>query len=101
MISFFYSTPASLLTAMGFAVTTLNIVMLVVALAWAFGVAILVYLLPAFIAEERKHQHRIPTFLLNLLMGWTFVGWVVSLVWAAMPMSPPPLPSTEIERQAA
>jgi Superinfection immunity protein len=74
LIDLCYSTAAKLLTAAGFDVTAPNIVALTVALVVLGGVSILLYSLPAIIAEERKHQHGVPIFLLNLLLGWTFLG---------------------------
>lgn len=40
------------------------------------------YLFPTIIAACRSH-HNLPAILaLNLLLGWTFLGWVASLIWA-------------------
>lgn len=40
------------------------------------------YLLPAAVAIFRAH-HNLPALVaLNLLLGWTLVGWVAALVWA-------------------
>ena len=41
-----------------------------------------VYFLPSLIAFAREHKNRIAIFLLNLLLGWTVLGWVSSLVWS-------------------
>ena len=41
-----------------------------------------VYFLPALIAFSRQHKNKIAIFLLNLLLGWTVLGWVGSLVWS-------------------
>ena len=41
-----------------------------------------VYFLPSFIAFSRQHKNKIAIFLLNLLLGWTVLGWVGSLVWS-------------------
>ncbi len=41
---------------------------------------VLVYFLPAIVASGKKNSGAI--FVLNLLLGWTFVGWVIALVWA-------------------
>ena len=41
-----------------------------------------IYLLPTTIAANRKHNNTAPIFLVNLLLGWTFLGWVIALVWA-------------------
>jgi len=42
------------------------------------------YFLPTLIAFLRQHKNKPAIFLLNLLLGWTVLGWVVSLVWSAM-----------------
>ena len=42
------------------------------------------YFLPSLIAFLRRHKNKIAIFLLNLLLGWTVLGWVVSLVWSVM-----------------
>lgn len=41
------------------------------------------YLLPTIVAIFSKHKNTVAVFFLNLLLGWTFIGWVVALVWAA------------------
>lgn len=46
-------------------------------------VAFVAYFLPAFIASHRKHPNAAPIFLIDLLLGWTFIGWLVALIWAA------------------
>ena len=30
----------------------------------------------------RRHNDKIPIFIVNILLGWTFIGWVVALVWS-------------------
>lgn len=45
---------------------------------------VVLYFLPAFIAFLRQHKNKLAIFLLNLLLGWTVLGWVISLVWSAM-----------------
>jgi hypothetical protein len=44
-----------------------------------------VYFFPAIIAGKRKHRAVLAIFVLNFCLGWTFVGWVISLVWACTP----------------
>ena len=41
-----------------------------------------IYLLPTIIAFARKNPNKIAIMALNILLGWTFIGWVISLVWA-------------------
>lgn len=48
----------------------------------AFSLALL--FLPTLIARSRNHPHVSAIFLVNLFFGWTFIGWVVSFIWACM-----------------
>jgi hypothetical protein len=48
----------------------------------AAGVAIAVYFIPSFGAGRRNHRNANAILALNLLLGWTFVGWAIALVWA-------------------
>jgi len=43
-----------------------------------------VYFLPSLIATGRRHRQSNAIFALNLLAGWTFIGWVAAIVWALM-----------------
>ena len=45
-------------------------------------VGVLLYFVPFVVAVQRDHNQRTAIGVLNLLLGWTFVGWVVALVWA-------------------
>lgn len=42
----------------------------------------ILYLIPTLVAAVRKHHNSTAIFVLNLFLGWSFVGWVASLVWA-------------------
>ena len=42
------------------------------------------YFLPTFVAFLRQHKNKLAIFLLNLLLGWTALGWVGSLIWSIM-----------------
>ncbi|MEN8613689.1 superinfection immunity protein [Dehalogenimonas sp. THU2] len=48
----------------------------------SFIISLVIYFLPTTIAIARKRRNTGAIFLLNLLLGWTFIGWVVALVWA-------------------
>ena len=43
---------------------------------------ITIYFVPAIIAAGRKHHQAGAIFVLNLLAGWTVLGWIVAVVWA-------------------
>lgn len=40
------------------------------------------YFLPAFIGYSRRHPSCHGILALNLLLGWTLLGWVVAIVWS-------------------
>ena len=51
----------------------------------AFGlsvVGLIVYFIPAIIAHTRNNIQSKAIFVLNLLLGWTALGWIAALVWA-------------------
>lgn len=43
---------------------------------------IIVYLLPMIVATQRDHRNTTAITVLNIFLGWTFLGWVIALVWA-------------------
>lgn len=49
-------------------------------LAFVFGVAM--YFLPAIVAHHRQHVSSGAIFLVNLLLGWSIIGWVICFAWA-------------------
>lgn len=40
------------------------------------------YLAPTFIAAGREHHNWGAIIVINLFLGWTFIGWVVALAMA-------------------
>jgi hypothetical protein len=40
------------------------------------------YFIPSLVARDRMHPSLQAVFALNLLLGWTLLGWVAALVWA-------------------
>jgi hypothetical protein len=53
---------------------------------WSVGLGLAVvgalYFAPALTAFVRKHPNRLAILFLNGLLGWTFFGWAIALVWA-------------------
>jgi len=45
-----------------------------------FLVCVLLYFLPSIIAHRK--QAFLGVFLVNLLLGWTGIGWIAALIWA-------------------
>ena len=42
-----------------------------------------IYSMPMLIACYRRHVNFAPIVLVNLLLGWTLIGWLFALIWAA------------------
>lgn len=54
---------------------------IILGLALSAG-ALAVYFLPTVIAYARVKRNIWAIFALNLLLGWSVIGWVIALVWA-------------------
>ncbi|WP_066338364.1 superinfection immunity protein [Azohydromonas lata] len=48
-----------------------------------FVAALALYMSPTALALQRRHRNRVAIGVVNLLLGWTFLGWVGALVWAS------------------
>jgi len=42
-----------------------------------------VYFLPAVSAYSRRHRNKDAILILNLLLGWTVLGWIIAAVWCS------------------
>ncbi|MCL1885621.1 MAG: superinfection immunity protein [Dehalococcoidia bacterium] len=60
---------------------------------WLFGsvfviiisiISVVIYFLPTIIAVLRHHRNALAVFLVNLFFGWTFIGWVIALIWSVI-----------------
>lgn len=47
------------------------------------------YFLPTIVATLRNHRNAGAIVAVNVLLGWTFIGWVVALVWSMTNPAPP------------
>ena len=52
---------------------------------WSLGIVLIIgiYFLPGIVAHIRDHHQVNAIVLLNIFLGWTLLGWVIALVWAA------------------
>jgi len=41
-----------------------------------------IYFIPTWVAYSNKKKNAEAISILNFLLGWTFIGWVIALVWA-------------------
>lgn len=46
------------------------------------ALVLFIYFLPWIVARSRNHRNTTAIVVLNLFLGWTFIGWVIALVWA-------------------
>lgn len=44
-----------------------------------------VYLLPTWVAIIRGKRAMFAILVLNVLLGWSLIGWIVALVWSLTP----------------
>lgn len=58
------------------------------------------YLAPVWIALARAHPDARGIATLNLLLGWTVIGWIVAMMWALsrMPGEAPAMPGPAFRR---
>ena len=45
-------------------------------------ISLAIYFVPIIIAYVRRHNNFVAICLLNIFTGWTFLGWLASLLWA-------------------
>lgn len=45
-------------------------------------IVVLLYFVPSIVAASRKVSNAGSVFVINLLLGWTMIGWVVALAMA-------------------
>ena len=46
------------------------------------------YFFPSIVAYRREHRQREAILLLNLLLGWTLLGWIGALIWSVTASEP-------------
>ena len=45
---------------------------------------LILYFIPSIVATAGDRKNVNAIFILNLLLGWTIIGWIVALVWACI-----------------
>jgi hypothetical protein len=53
----------------------------------AFLGALMLYLAPSIVADAREREDAFAVTMVNILLGWTVIGWFGALVWARHPVS--------------
>jgi hypothetical protein len=57
---------------------------------FVLGLLVAVYFAPCLIAGIRNHHQSGSILVINLFLGWTFIGWVVALAMACSAVRQPP-----------
>ncbi|MCU0653584.1 MAG: superinfection immunity protein [Candidatus Pacebacteria bacterium] len=68
--------------------------------ALMFVLFLSVYFLPTLVAIIRGKRNIGAIFVLNLLLGWSFIGWVLALVWALVRDTDPSNPAQSMQPPA-
>jgi len=55
-------------------------------------IGVMLYFVPTVIAVKREKHNRLAIAGLNIVLGWTVIGWGAALVWALL--KDKPLPQT-------
>jgi hypothetical protein len=48
----------------------------------AISLSVATYMLPTLIAIKRHHRRAFSVAVLDILLGWTIVGWAIALIWS-------------------
>lgn len=45
-------------------------------------IILVIYFIPAITGYMAKKKNKQAILVLNLLLGWSIIGWIIALVWA-------------------
>ncbi len=48
----------------------------------SFWLLVVLYFAPVVIAVMRRHPQAMAIMMLDLLLGWTVIGWIAALIWS-------------------
>lgn len=80
--------------AISFAIGSGNNAAAMIATFVFFPSALVLYFYPSICAMN-EHPKATPIFALNLLAGWTFIGWIAAFIWALNRPDPAASPAAE------
>ena len=47
-------------------------------------IVVFIYMLPTLLAYGREHPRRMDIAVVNILFGWTLIGWFAVFFWAVL-----------------
>jgi cytochrome c biogenesis protein CcdA len=66
----------------GVIMAAVAVYLMILATIAVIAVAVLIYFLPTIIAYKKNHANRVIILVLNIVFGWTFLGWIGCLIWS-------------------
>ena len=54
----------------------------VTSLIFIIIITALIYFIPTVVCLIRKHTYKFYVICLNIILGWTLIGWIASLIWS-------------------
>lgn len=54
----------------------------VTSLIFMIIITALIYFIPTVVCLIRKHTYKFYIIFINIVLGWTLIGWIVSLIWS-------------------
>ncbi|MCK9188733.1 superinfection immunity protein [Acidithiobacillus sp.] len=53
---------------------------------WLLGaiLGLFIYFIPSIIAAARHHEHFLWVLVLNIVLGWSGIAWMILIVWAIL-----------------
>jgi hypothetical protein len=64
---------------------------------FVWAIVLTIYFIPAMLATGRKATHASYIRVLNLLTGWTIIGWIAAFIWAVVDEQLPPKPVLQVQ----
>lgn len=50
--------------------------------------ALMFYMIPSVVAYARGHRSVLAIIAVNILLGWSFLGWIIAFVWSLSDSAP-------------
>ncbi|MGR2929340.1 superinfection immunity protein [Acidithiobacillus ferriphilus] len=70
------------LALIGLGITAIFLHVVVWLLGAIFG--LFIYFIPSIVAAARHHEHFLWVLVLNIVLGWSGIAWIILIVWAIL-----------------
>ena len=62
----------------------LSMIVVLILILIIVAISVTIYIIPLIVAIKKKHPYKVPIILINIFLGWSFLGWVGALIWACI-----------------